>query len=104
MRQSRPTDVVPRRLVKGWMTVSSPMVTPASMTVEAGSTIGDAAAHVARGDALLGEPGDDGEVGAVVDAEGQRGVVDLVDVDALQLREDVGEVLLALGVGGARAW
>jgi hypothetical protein len=50
-----------------------------------GAEHGHAVAHVVDEDAAAGERGDLGEIGAVVDAQRQRGVVDDVGGDALSV-------------------
>ena len=63
----------------------------------------DPRVHVPAMDAGLGERAHAREVGAVVDAEQQRGVVDRMGGDAVEQLERRGQVELALGVVGGQA-
>ena len=84
------------------MIVSAPISTSASIQVEAGSVIVDPGEHVGLVDPVAGVAGDEREVGAVVDAQVHAGVVLAVGDDPAagcpHQRQDVAEVVLALGV------
>ena len=86
--------------------MSSPIVTPTSMSVEAGSTIVTPARPWAAWMRCLRDRAHLGELDAVVDAERERGVVEGVGRDVVaalprSAGSDVGEVELALRVVGA---
>ena len=95
---------MPCRLVKGAITVSGPIVTPASMTVAAGIDDGHPGELVADVDARLGQGGDLGQLAAVVDLRELLLVGDLIGLRGAlagaQDRDHVGQVVLALGVVG----
>ena len=97
-----PTAVAPRRLVPGSIRASAAISTPASTQVEPGSTTVTPASMWRLEDAAAGLGLDRGELGAVVDPHRHREVVGEVGGDRVarlaQGREDVGQVVLALGV------
>ena len=94
--------VAPRRLVPGSIRASAAISTPASIQVEAGVDDGDPGEHVGLEQAAARLGLDRGEVDAVVDPHRHRDVVGEVGGDGVaglaQRREDVGQVVLALGV------
>ena len=103
MIESAPTLVAPRRLVPGSIVASAAISTSASIQVEPGSITVTPATHVAVQDLAARLGGDDGEVGAVVDAEvdvrvGGAGGRRRAAAARAQHRQHVAEVVLAGGV------
>ena len=97
-----PTSLPPRRLVPGSIRASAAISTSASTQVEAGSTTVTPASMWRLEDAAACLGLDGGEVGPIVDSHRHREVVGEVGGDGVarlaQGREDVGQVVLALGV------
>ena len=93
--------------VPGSITASASISTSASIQVEAGSVIVTPASMWRSRIRRRASRADDGELGAVVDADVDAHVVDLVDEDPpallAQQRQHVAEVVLARGVVGRRS-
>jgi hypothetical protein len=112
--QPAPTDVAPRRYELGSTTVSGPIATPTSISVDATAADLDQrrrgiddrhpGAPVGVVDPALGDRADLGELDAVVDAERERRVAEDVRRDDAAPRaqdgQHVGQVELALCVVG----